>query len=73
MVSRETVSGGRGTPGDYSQAGRWLRDLRRHWQLTQTELAEQAGIPDPAIIDWMKAFMRNETPPPVEYRRLEWT
>lgn len=62
MVSRETVTGGRGTPGDYSQAGRWLRDLRRHWQLTQTELAEQAGIPDPAIIEWIE---RGEIRPPV--------
>jgi len=51
MVSREM---GPGEPGEYAEAGRWLRDLRRYWQLTQAELAEQAGIPDPAIIEWIE-------------------
>lgn len=55
MVSGETAAGGRGEPAKYSEAGRWLRDLRRYWQLTQAELAEQAGIPDPAIIEWIEA------------------
>ncbi|MDH3231359.1 MAG: helix-turn-helix domain-containing protein [Alphaproteobacteria bacterium] len=55
MVSRETASGGRREPTDYGEAGRWLRKLRRHWQLTQAELAEQAGIPDPAIIEWIES------------------
>lgn len=54
MVSRKTATGGCGEPADYGEAGRWLRDLRRHWQLTQAELAEQAGIPDPAIIEWIE-------------------
>ena len=54
MVSRKTASGGRRESADYGEAGRWLRDLRCHWQLTQAELAEQAGIPDPAIIEWIE-------------------
>jgi len=54
MDSRKTASGGRGKPLDYGEAGKWLRDLRRYWQLTQAELAEQAGIPDPAIIEWIE-------------------
>ena len=54
MISRKTATGGRGEPADYGEAGRWLRNLRRHWQLTQAELAEQAGIPDPAIIEWIE-------------------
>jgi DNA-binding XRE family transcriptional regulator len=54
MVSRKTDSGGRREPADYGEAGRWLRDLRCYWQLTQAELAEQAGIPDPAIIEWIE-------------------
>jgi len=54
MTSRKTAPGGRGEPADYGEAGSWLRDLRRYWQLTQAELAEQAGIPDPAIIEWIE-------------------
>jgi len=55
MASREKDPGDPGAPVDYAEAGRWLRDLRRYWQLTQAELAEQAGIPDPAIIEWIEA------------------
>ena len=62
MVSKETAPGVPGKPTEYGEAGRWLRDLRRHWQLTQAELAEQAGIPDPAIIDWIE---NGEVRPPV--------
>lgn len=62
MVSVDAASGGRGQPANYGEAGKWLRDLRRHWQLTQVELAEQAGIPDPAIIEWIE---RGEIRPPV--------
>lgn len=54
MASREMAPGGPGVAADYAEAGRWLRDLRRYWQLTQAELAEQAGIPDPAIIEWIE-------------------
>ena len=35
----------------YREAGEWLRKQRRHWQITQAELAEQAGIGDVSLID----------------------
>ncbi|MBE9557360.1 MAG: helix-turn-helix transcriptional regulator [Proteobacteria bacterium] len=35
----------------YREAGEWLRKQRQHWQITQAELAEQAGIGDVALID----------------------
>ena len=54
MIASNTASGGRRTPARYGEAGEWLRSLRDYWQLTQAELAEQAGIPDPAIIDWIE-------------------
>ncbi len=37
------------------EAGQWLRNLRRYWQITQAELAEQAGLADPAMIEWIEA------------------
>ncbi len=61
MSSRDRALGEPGTPADYGAAGRWLRDLRCYWQLTQAELAEQAGIPDPDIIEWIE---RGEIRPP---------
>ncbi len=61
MASRERAPEGPATTTDYGAAGRWLRDLRCYWQLTQAELAEQAGIPDPAIIEWIE---RGEIRPP---------
>lgn len=42
-------------PTNSVEAGRWLRDLRRYWQITQAELAEQAGLVDPAMIEWIEA------------------
>lgn len=62
MASRERAPGDARESADYAEAGRWLRDLRRYWQLTRAELAEQAGIPDPAIIEWIEA---GEIRPPV--------
>lgn len=42
----------RGLPGaQYAEAGEWLREQRRYWQITQAELAEQAGIAEVALID----------------------
>lgn len=35
----------------YNEAGEWLRKQRQHWQITQAELAEQAGIDDASLID----------------------
>ena len=35
----------------YREAGAWLRKQRQHWQITQAELAEQAGIRDVSLID----------------------
>lgn len=35
----------------YREAGEWLRKQRQHWQITQAELAEQAGIRDVSLID----------------------
>ena len=54
MITSKTAMGGRGQPTRYGEAGKWLRNLRHYWQLTQAELAEQAGVPDPAMIDWIE-------------------
>jgi len=35
----------------YDEAGEWLRAQRQYWQITQAELAEQAGIGDVSVID----------------------
>lgn len=35
----------------YREAGEWLRKQRQHWQITQAELAEQAGIGEVSLID----------------------
>lgn len=35
----------------YREAGEWLRAQRQYWQLTQAELAEQAGVGDASLID----------------------
>lgn len=35
----------------YHEAGEWLREQRRHWQITQAELAELACIGDVSLID----------------------
>ena len=35
----------------YREAGGWLREQRQYWQITQAELAEQAGIGDVCLID----------------------
>ena len=35
----------------YREAGEWLRGQRQYWQITQAELAEQAGIGDVSLID----------------------
>lgn len=35
----------------YPQAGAWMREQRRHWQLTQAELAEQIGLFEAAMIE----------------------
>ena len=35
----------------YREAGEWLCKQRQHWQITQAELAEQAGIGDASLID----------------------
>ncbi len=41
--------------GRYGEAGSWLRELRSHWQITQAELAEQAGIDTAATVAWIEA------------------
>ena len=40
-----------GAPVRYRKAGEWLRSQRQHWQITQAELAEQAGNGDVSLID----------------------
>ncbi len=35
----------------YREAGEWLRGQRQYWQITQAELAEQAGVGDVSLID----------------------
>lgn len=54
MIASDTESGIRTSSVRYGSAGRWLRNLRRYWQITQDELAEQAGAPDSAMIDWIE-------------------
>lgn len=55
MIASDMASEDRILPARYAKAGRWLRDLRQYWQITQTELAEQAGAPDSAMIEWIEA------------------
>ena len=45
----------------YREAGEWLRKQRQYWQITQAELAEQAGIGDPSLIE---AIERGSVPLP---------
>lgn len=40
-----------GAPVRYREAGEWLRSQRQYWQITQAELAEQAGNGDVSLID----------------------
>ena len=35
----------------YREAGEWLCKQRQHWQITQAEFADQAGIADVSMID----------------------
>jgi hypothetical protein len=35
----------------YREAGEWFRKQRQHWQITQTELAEQAGNGEVTLIE----------------------
>lgn len=45
----------RGLAGaEYAEAGECLRKQRRHWQITQAELAEQVGA-EVALIDAIEA------------------
>lgn len=39
----------------YSEAGQWLRSLRRYWQITEAELAEQVGIGTREIVAGLEA------------------
>ncbi len=39
----------------YREAGQWLRALRRHWQITEAELAEQAGAASVELIGWVES------------------
>lgn len=55
MVASDTALENRILPAQYAKAGGWLRNLRQYWQMTQTELAEQAGAPDSAMIGWIEA------------------
>lgn len=55
MIASDTASEDRTSSVRYDRAGRWLRNLRRYWQITQAELAEQADAPDSAMIEWIEA------------------
>jgi len=46
---------GRATPARYREAGEWLRKQRQYWQITQAELAEQAGVGDVSLIEGIEA------------------
>lgn len=39
----------------YREAGQWLRDLRRYWQITEAELAEQVGVATREIVTGLEA------------------
>lgn len=45
----------KGAPAPYREAGEWLREQREYWQITQAELAEQAGVRDVSMIDGIEA------------------
>lgn len=55
MVARNFRPGSPKRPAEYIEAGKWLRDLRRYWQITQAELAEQTSLADSAMIEWIEA------------------
>lgn len=55
MVARKIPPGNPNKPAKYTEAGQWLRNLRRYWQITQAELAEQASLTDPAMIEWIES------------------
>lgn len=54
MIASDTASRNRTSSARYDRAGRWLRNLRRYWKITQAELAEQTGAPDSAMIEWIE-------------------
>lgn len=39
----------------YREAGQWLRNLRRYWQITEAELAEQVGVATREIVAGLEA------------------
>ncbi len=55
VVNSDLLVGGRRLPVPNIEAGEWLRNLRRYWQITQFELAEQSGAPDAAMVGWIEA------------------
>lgn len=55
MVARKACLGSTRKSAKFVEAGKWLRDLRRYWQITQAELAEQTGLADTAMVEWIEA------------------
>lgn len=45
----------RGDAAPYREAGQWLRSLRRYWQITEAELAEQVGVATREIVAGLEA------------------
>ena len=55
MVANKARLGSPKRSAEFIEAGKWLRNLRRYWQITQAELAEQAGLADSAMVEWLEA------------------
>lgn len=55
MVARKARLGSPKRSAEFIEAGKWLRDLRHYWQITQAELAEQTGLADSAMVEWLEA------------------
>lgn len=55
MEMSTLMTGSRRLPDNFSEAGQWLRNLRRYWQITKAELAEQSGAPEADMVEWIEA------------------
>jgi transcriptional regulator with XRE-family HTH domain len=55
MVAKKARLGSPKSTAEFIEAGKWLRNLRHYWQITQAELAEQTGLADSAMVEWLEA------------------
>lgn len=55
MVANKARLGSPKRSAEFIEAGKWLRNLRRYWQITQAELAEQTGLAESTMVEWIEA------------------